>query len=568
MRYHILATDYDGTIALHGKVNKQTVEALKQLKASARKLILVTGRELEELIALFPEYTLFDVIVAENGALIYDPLTMKEQLLGERPPAAFIDALKQQNVQPLSVGRVIVATWEPHETTVLEAIKSTGIEHQVIFNKGAVMVLPPGINKAAGLQAVLKHMKYSSHNIVAVGDAENDIAMMQLAECSVAVANALQSVKQQVSFVTHADHGAGVEELIAQLLENDFTEADKYLERHYLQLGKDKFDKDYKISPYHDGILLTGSSGGGKSTLTTAFLENLIASNYQFCLVDPEGDYLDFPDTVIVGDAEHEPVTEEIVGLLENPEQNVIVCLLAVPLDKRPSFFNQLLSPIIDLRNKKGHPHWLVFDEVNHLLPPETEVTFFNIPGNLNNFLIITTEPARINDAIMKYANTLIVVGDKPQEMLQQYASLKSLSFDTSRVPKLDQGEALIWEAANQKEPVIISYSSPKQLTKRHIKKYATGKMEYNNFYFKGPAGKLNLKAYNVVVFMQLAEGVDDDTWMFHLKQNDYSKWFSDALHDDELATLTKQIEDSSNDAKKSKEEILKLITERYTVQG
>lgn len=565
MRYQIFATDYDGTIAYHGKVNEETIDALERLKASARKLVLVTGRELDELKAIFPEHTLFDMIVAENGALLYSPSTLKEHLLGERPPDSFIEELKKQNVLPLSVGRVIVATWEPNETIVLEAIKRTGIEHQVIFNKGAVMVLPPGINKAAGLQAVLQQMKFSCHNLVAVGDAENDNAMMQLAECSVAVANALQSVKDQAAYVTKKDHGAGVEELINLLIENDFAEADKYLQKHYLPLGKSKTNGDFKISPYHDGMLLVGTSGGGKSTFTAAFLEDLITLKFQFCLIDPEGDYLDFPDTVIVGDAEHEPVIDEIISLLDNPDQNVVVCMLAITLEARPAFFNILLPKIMDLRKTKAHPHWLIVDEANHLLPAETESSYFNIPNNLNNFLLISTEPIRINNSIMKQVNTLIVVGDNPEELVQQYASIKSLTLDSIQIPLLEKGEALVWETTIKKEPVVIIHSTPKHLTKRHVKKYTTGDMGYNNFYFRGPENKLNLKAYNLVVFMQLAEGVDDDTWMYHLKRNDYSNWFRDALHNDELADLTKEIEDKSDNAKSSREEILHLIAERYT---
>lgn len=129
MRYHVLATDYDGTIAKDERVSPEVVEALKRLKASGRKLILVTGRELDQLKAIFPEHTLFDLIVAENGALIYRPDTMQERLLGEKPPEAFIQELKSKGV-PVSVGRVIVATWEPHQTVVLEVIKTTGLEYQ------------------------------------------------------------------------------------------------------------------------------------------------------------------------------------------------------------------------------------------------------------------------------------------------------------------------------------------------------------------------------------------------------------------------------------------------------
>ena len=118
MRYHVLATDYDGTIALHGKVDNETIEALKRCKASSRKVILVTGRELDDLTTVFPEYELFDLIVAENGALLFDPASRKEILLAERPPENFIHELRQKNVTPLSVGKVIVATWEPNEVAM------------------------------------------------------------------------------------------------------------------------------------------------------------------------------------------------------------------------------------------------------------------------------------------------------------------------------------------------------------------------------------------------------------------------------------------------------------------
>src|SRR4030095_11402143 len=371
MRYQIVALDYDGTIAHHGKVTEETVEALRQLKASKRKIILVTGRELDELKTLFPEHTLCDRIVAENGALIYNPATLEERLLAEKPPESFIQDLKKQNISPLSIGRVIVATWEPHENTVLEAIKKSGIERQVIFNKGAVMVLPAGINKAKGLSSVLKELNFSMHNVVAAGDAENDSAMLQAAECSVAVANALPALKETVDWVANSDHGKGIIELIGKLLKNDLADLDKKLTRHYLELGK-KFDGAvYSIQPYRAGILLAGTSGGGKTTLTALFLESLVAKKYQFCVIDPEGDYIDLSHSVVVGDAEHLPLIEEIIKLLENPAQNVVVNTLSIPLQNRPEFYKPLLAALLELRKNLGHPHWLIFDEAHHLIPAE-----------------------------------------------------------------------------------------------------------------------------------------------------------------------------------------------------
>ncbi|MCA1854064.1 MAG: HAD-IIB family hydrolase, partial [Beggiatoa sp.] len=210
MRYFALATDYDGTLAHGGVVSAATVEALERFCETGRKLFLVTGRELPDLMRVFPRLDLFDRVVAENGALIYCPATREEQSLGEAPPDVFVNALRERDIAPLSVGRVIVATWHPNEERVLETIRDLGLELQVIFNKGAVMVLPSGINKATGLCAALTQLGLSPHNVVGIGDAENDHAFMQSCECAVAVENALPMVQERADYVTAADHGARV----------------------------------------------------------------------------------------------------------------------------------------------------------------------------------------------------------------------------------------------------------------------------------------------------------------------------------------------------------------------
>ena len=224
MRYLVLATDYDGTLATHGRVNDETVAALDRLRASGRKTMLVTGRELNDLLRVFPQADLFDCIVAENGPLLYWPATGKEQVLGSRPPDEFIKALRSRNVEPLVVGRVIVATWHPHEIAVVEVIRDLGLDLQVIFNKDAVMVLPSGINKATGLSAALSELNISPENVVGVGDAENDRALLDLCGYGVAVANALPMLKERADFVTSGSRGAGVTELIDKLITEDLSD--------------------------------------------------------------------------------------------------------------------------------------------------------------------------------------------------------------------------------------------------------------------------------------------------------------------------------------------------------
>src|SRR4051794_25292369 len=223
MRYHVLACDYDGTLALHGKVDAKTLAALERVQATGRKLILVTGRELDELLEIFPEIKLFLCVVAENGALLYDPATKEERLLCQAPSAEFVEALRNKGVAPMSVGRAIVATWRPHEIAVLDTIRDQGLELQVIFNKDAVMVLPSGINKATGLAAALKELGLPPHAVVGVGDAENDHAFLKFCGCSAAVANALPMLKETADLVLAGDHGQGVVQLIEGLLTDDLA---------------------------------------------------------------------------------------------------------------------------------------------------------------------------------------------------------------------------------------------------------------------------------------------------------------------------------------------------------
>jgi HAD superfamily hydrolase (TIGR01484 family) len=178
------AADYDGTIANHGFVDESTAGALRQPKETGRRLVLVTGRELADLRHAFPEITIFDRVVAENGAVIYDPATGQEHVVAAAAPIRFVEKLMERKVEPISVGRSIVATWEPHQATVLNVIQELGLELQIIFNKGAVMVLPPGVNKASGLAAALAELDIAVHNVVGVGDAENDHAFLHLCGCA------------------------------------------------------------------------------------------------------------------------------------------------------------------------------------------------------------------------------------------------------------------------------------------------------------------------------------------------------------------------------------------------
>ncbi|HEU5098063.1 MAG TPA: HAD-IIB family hydrolase [Roseiflexaceae bacterium] len=575
MRYFALATDYDGTLAHDGLVNDETIAALEQLRATGRKLILVTGRELDDLLRVFPRLELFDRVVAENGALIYTPATREARPLGDPPPEAFVAALQAQGVAPLSVGRVIVATWHPNETVVLKTIRDLGLEHQVIFNKGAVMVLPPSINKAAGLGAALSELGLSPHNVVGVGDAENDHAFMSICECSVAVANALPMVKERADYVTRGDHGAGVSELIEIIVANDLRELQPRIASGQILLGTrvDARGAEVLMAAYGVNLLLTGSSGAGKSTLATAVLERLAAQGYQFCIIDPEGDYEAFEGAVTLGDPNRDPSPDAVIELMETSSQNVIVNLLGIALQHRPAFFEQLLPRIQELRARTGRPHWLVIDEAHHLLPTSWRPSPSTLPQELSGLLLITVHPDHVAPAVLSLINTIITVGESPEKGIGAFAEALGQAAPDIGPLTLDAGEALVWSRAPASDtepgdsaPFRLRIAPASGERRRHSRKYAEGSLgEDKSFYFRGPEQKLNLRAQNLILFTQLAEGVDDETWLYHLRQGDYSRWFRESIKDHDLAAEVERFEQQENDAAESRAAIKAAIEERYT---
>jgi hydroxymethylpyrimidine pyrophosphatase-like HAD family hydrolase len=223
MKYLALATDYDGTLAQDGHVDEATVVALARLRESGRRALMVTGRELQELQTVCPHLDLFDVIVAENGGVLFWPGNHHEEVLGASVPERFIAEMNRLEVKPFSVGKSIFATWRPHDVAVQETITRLGIDFHIVFNKHAVMVLPKSINKASGMLAALERLKIPPAQVVGIGDAENDFSFLRACGLSAAVANALPIVKQECGLIMQADHGRGVTELIAGLVADDLA---------------------------------------------------------------------------------------------------------------------------------------------------------------------------------------------------------------------------------------------------------------------------------------------------------------------------------------------------------
>jgi HAD superfamily hydrolase (TIGR01484 family) len=403
-----LATDYDGTLAHQGEVDAATLESLAELKRSGRKLLLVTGRELPDLRQVFPELDLFDLIVAENGALLVDPASGEEMPLAEPPSPRFVASLRERGVSPISVGRTIVATWEPHETTVLQTIRDLGLELHIIFNKGAVMVLPSDVNKASGLKHALKRLRLSAHNVVGVGDAENDQAFLSACGCAVAVDNALDSVKAKSDLVV-AHHGAGVSELARMMAASDLEAVRARVPRQRPVLGERADKTLLRLDPF-ESVLLAGQEAS-RPAVVTPLLEQMREHAYQFCLVDPAGAYAGLGDAVVVGDATQKPRLSEIMELLSLPHVSAVVGLGALDPEERPRCLAGLLSAIAKLRAETGRPHWLVIDQAHSCLPAMHGSAPVALPHGLPAIVAVSAQPDRVAPQLLERISTVVAAG-------------------------------------------------------------------------------------------------------------------------------------------------------------
>jgi len=567
MRYLALVTDYDGTLSSDDRLSEPVISALERLRVSGRRAILVTGRRLDDLLAVCPCTQLFDLIVAENGAIVYDPASREETRLANPPSKLLIQNLRARGVAPLEIGQVLVATHEPHRATVQDVIWELGMEVQVIGNRGAVMVLPAGVNKATGLEYALRELGLSRHEVVGVGDAENDYSFLERCECAVAVANAAPSIKAIAAFVTKAENGNGVVELIDELIANDLHRLQGALPQHWILLGKRTDGSAVQLSPYGHNMLIAGPSGCGKSTLAAGIIERLIDKDYQVCIIDPEGDYGTLRDVVALGNQWRAPNVNEVLSILEDPKINLSVNMLGIPLDGRPDFFAQLIPNLQAMRARTGRPHWLIVDEAHHMLPNTWGHATSVLPQRLSETLLVTVHPDHVAPAILAPIDVVVAIGDTPEQTLEEFSRTteQTIVWPADLVYQADR--VVVWLGEEGLPPFAMQAHRGRAERIRHHRKYAEGNLRWHSFYFRGPDNRHNLKAQNLVVFCQIAQGIDESTWRYHLHRGDYSRWFRHAIKDDFLADETERLEHRTDlEPWQTRQMIEELINARYTL--
>lgn len=576
MIIHVLACDYDGTIAEGGRVSEPTARALERVRESGRKLVLVTGRTLRDLQAICPEAERrFDAIVAENGAVLYHPGTREVKALGEPPEPALLDALLRRGVG-FALGTSSIHTSSAAAEAALAAIRETGLERTLVFNRGSLMLLPGGVTKGSGLQAALAAMELSPHNTVGIGDAENDHAFLALCEFAVAVADAVPALRERADYVTRAPGPPGVVEFIEEQLLKDLVEVLSRVARHQLSLGEEAAGAPVTIPAHGTNLLVVGPSGSGKSTVAGVLVERLVEKGRSVCLLDPEGDHQTLAElegvVVLGGKGEHAlPTPQELEQLLRHPKTSLMLNLSAMSRPEKVTYGAKALGVIKAVRNSNGMPHWVIIDEAHHLMPaegsPAAEVLAAGDEG-----ICLVTLAAELPPTVLSLMTTLAST-----ELEAFRGALRALANAGAPVaagaipegPPLKPGEVLLG-GLERAAPRWVRFSVARRRSahRRHIRKYAEGELPPDrSFYFRGPQGDLNLRAANLARFCELAEGVDEATWEHHRRRGEYSAWLREMIKDPELGQEAEEVEKAKEFAAgEARRRLLEAIRRRYAV--
>jgi len=170
---------------------------------------------------------------------------------------------------------------------------------------------------------------------------------------------------------------------------------------------------------------------------------------------------------------------------------------------------------------------------------------------------------------VLATINRVIAVGEGPARTLRALCAVRGLD-EPAMIPddvKLPPGQALYWRVG-EPEAIVVQIEPTKSEMTRHSRKYMEGNLGRDRaFYFRGPEGKLRLKAHNLELFLLMADGVDDATWLFHLRRGHYSSWLRAQVKAEGLADEVDRIErDYALSAAQSRAAIREAVEKRYTL--
>lgn len=534
--YRAVALDLDGTLTGGGWPTPAVLDSIDTLRADGVRTLLVTGRILADLDVEFPGLTgHFDLVVAENGCVLRtDDWT---QTLAEPIEPALLDRLHDSGVSARR-GDVLLATAATADHIALDAIESLGLDVQLIRNRAALMLLPSGITKGTGLRAALSELGVSPLNTLAVGDAENDHALLAAAGLGVAVANAVESLRDRADLVLPLPDGAGVADLLVGPVLTG--EQRVHRARRKIVLGDDPAGRPAAIPADQTNLLITGDSGSGKSYLAGLVIEQLVTLGYSLLVIDPEGDHVPLGAlrgvTVLAG--VHLPDPADLPALYDQAVRGVVLDLSRLDPNVREQYLHDLWPPVMIYRAQTAQPHWLVLEEAQNLGVCRHSTADQPAEWGL---CLITYQPGQIVPALLARMEWRV-----------------ALSQAGSRTAILTPPDARPY-------PFTLGRRATRHV--RHWHKYVESPLPVHERFIFHSDNHQGTVAANLRDFVAALQTIPDVTIAFHAHRGDFSRWLADIYRDQVLASLVATTEHdlaAHGDPDRTRRLLLELITLRY----
>lgn len=539
MYRRVFGFDFDGTLAKDGQVPPGLQSALERLNFSGYSLFLVTGRQFES-VSLGPLSNLFTGIVWENGAVLqqlgYDELYL---------PFGHVDPFLVKQLEaagiPLEHGVAIVSTWTDHEETVWRVLSECGSDAAIVHNKGALMISPPGSAKGPGLARLLDMCGFSPRNLVSFGDGENDLSLLQLGESGVAVADAVDSLKQVANLVTKEPGPAGIMEALEEYWFSGQEAEIPIREDNAIRLGRDENGKRVVMPGANlvsQNLGVFGDSGSGKSWLTGLLAEGMHLAGYQVLLIDPEGDFRglrSLPGMMAVdGDQKTLPTPTVITTILDEASTSVVLDLCSYPVEDRESYIAELLVTLRPLRENRYRPQWIVLEESQSFLPPyEGPVKKALAPMLASGgWTFVSYRPDRMDLSVLATMHQCFIARLREPESIEE---LRRVLDIPSNEELANTAVGNVWLCGRRL--IRLRPAGRRVPHMRHLYKYLDIPLpEHKRFHFHTKEGYLKINAASLFEFKELMPTLPVESLSYHMERGDFATWARKSLDDESLA--------------------------------
>ncbi len=552
MFFKALACDYDGTLAWGDRIGSEALSALERARGAGLRLVLVTGRTFFELIRVCERLDLFDAAVAENGGVLYFPLKAMIRDLAPPPPPWVLAELDRRGISFLA-GRVVIATARGDEARVREALASAGVQLEFVYNRDALMLLPAGVSKGAGVRHAIRELGLSFHDVLALGDAENDLDLFEACGWAGCPENAVPALRERADWVFAGHDGAGIARAIAdQVLLGLLPVA--HASRHQIELGwAVETSEPVTIPARGVNVLIQGDPLSGKSWLAGGLVERLVARRYAVLVIDPEGNFHVLGRLPGVSRAEigEGSSWNEVLGHFDrDPAACVVVDLSALPHSKKVTTIEKGLALTRQVRQRLGLPHWVVLDEAHYSLY-RGGVDRHVVGVEEKGFCFVTYRPSWLRESVQKAIDVFILARTTMPEELTFLQSLLGEPAGggpdpTPVLPELPRGEFLLVRPEPSGERTSLTFVAPPRETAhvRHLRKYADTLLSpEKRFVFRRPDGQAVATAESLGDFREIVATVDERTLADHAGRGDFSRWIFGVFADRELGGQLRKIE-------------------------